>query len=152
MLFTSHSLQREHQKCWKDRLIWRRETDLKAPHGCLWIHRICLFIRRWNFYPSSRSFFSIFHRQWELFILCHIHKENKQIRWIHKQPWGAFRSVSCRQISLSFQHFWCSLCKECDVNNKQPRGATRSDTCHQFSLSSGLFWCSLSFYQDVVIF
>ena len=44
MLFTSHSLQREHQKCWKDRLIWRQETDLKAPHGCLWIHRICLFI------------------------------------------------------------------------------------------------------------
>ena len=32
-------------------------------------------------------------------------KNNKQIRWIHKQPWGAFRSVSCRQINLSFQHF-----------------------------------------------
>ena len=67
LLFTLHSSQKEHQKCWKDRLIWRQETDLKAPHGCLWIHRICLLLQIWE----SSYFMVLVHLGLEGWENCH---------------------------------------------------------------------------------
>ena len=57
-----------------------------------------LSIRR---YMHKRKFSHIFLKK----VLQKQIPSNKQIRWIHRQPWGANRLVYCHQISRSFNFF-----------------------------------------------